>query len=82
MKSLKKWQTNWISILTIIITCALILLSLRIIVDNRKYRDTTVESVVKIGAGDDISGLVLSFMKDEMRNQLGFELQPYFIRDC
>lgn len=37
---------------------------------------------VKIGAGDDISGLVLSYMKDEMDDELNFELKPYFIRDC
>lgn len=81
MKNLKKWQTNWINFLTVIVLIFIILISVNTIIKSKKTQNSGMPEV-KIGAGDDISGLVLSFMKDEMRNQLGFELQPYFIRDC
>lgn len=46
---------------------------------NTKIKENNNEPVIRIGAGDDISGIVLDYMQLETNK---FKLEPYFIKDC
>lgn len=47
--------------------------------NNTKIKENNNEPVIRIGAGDDISGIVLDYMQLETNK---FKLEPYFIKDC
>ena len=80
MKKYKELQKNGVNIIIIIVLLGIIFLSSIYILKPKVSPSDKL--VVKIGAGDDISGLVLSFMNSELIDELDFKLEPYFIRDC
>ena len=80
MKKYKELQKNGVNIIIIIVLLGIIFLSSIYILKPKV--SPSDKPVVKIGAGDDISGLVLSFMNSELIDELDFKLEPYFIRDC
>lgn len=59
----------------------IIALSIIIIKNNHKPKinENNNMPVIRIGAGDDISGIVLDYMQSETSE---FRLEPYFIKDC
>ena len=59
-----------------------IIIGLSIIIfknNNPKIKENNNKPVIRIGAGDDISGIVLDYMQSETSE---FRLEPYFIKDC
>lgn len=80
MKKYKKLQSNGVNLIIIIVLLGIIFFSVNYLLKPKSIPSD--KPVVKIGAGDDISGLVLSFMQSELIDELDFKLEPYFIRDC
>lgn len=46
---------------------------------EESFKEKTSSKVVRIGAGDDISGIILKYLENKT---LSFTLESYFIQDC
>lgn len=46
---------------------------------EESFKEKPSSKVVRIGAGDDISGIILKYLENK---KLSFTLESYFIQDC
>lgn len=61
---------------------ATVALSLIVLVSLLLPTDTHYDRKARIGASDDLSGLVLDYMQRSDGFSISDYIEPYFIRDC
>lgn len=64
--------------LNVILSLCLLIILVYIYLNGSK-QDVTKQDIVSIGASNNASGIVLTYMENENKD---FIMEPYFIQDC